>query len=207
MYIFFVSCHIKFTFSFLKCIFFYIFYLCQKTSQKNDLLHVLFHVQQIIFMDSISRDGSISPRFRCSRQNSFFISPNDLSSAKTGPVCFYDDLVASCFQLFYNLRICLSLDFHFFPLDPLPPGGIQSSLRIHMEIDGIQDHLQMSLGLHESAHHTKRSYGFSSLGQKSWNDRVIRFLSRSQTIIHRGIQAEIIPSVIQGDTSPRNDNA
>ena len=68
-------------------------------------------------------------------------------------------------ETFDDFRPSLGFDFHFFPLDPLPPGSIQGGLGVHVEIQGIQQHLEMALRLHETAHDSERPYGLPVFGQ------------------------------------------
>ena len=103
------------------------------------------------------------------------------------------------FQLFHDPgRECL---FHLDLLstDPLPSRRVERILRIHQEVHCIHDDLDMALRLHETTHNAERSNCFSVLHQESRNDRVQRFLSRSQAVFHCLIQCKVCPAVLQRD--------
>ena len=75
--------------------------------------------------------------------------------------------------------------FHFNGLaaDPLPARSIQGCLRVEMIVDGIQEYLELPLGLHESAHDAEGADRTAVFRQKAGNDRMIGLLPRPDAVI------------------------
>jgi hypothetical protein len=65
------------------------------------------------------------------------------------------------------------------------------------EVDGIHEHLHMSLGLHESAHDAEGAYRLSVFCQEARDDGVVRALARCQDIRMAGIKGKTVPTVVQ----------
>ena len=40
------------------------------------------------------------------------------------------------------------------PMSDAEPGGLEGLLRVHVELEHVEQHLHMTLGLHEPAHHS-----------------------------------------------------
>jgi len=91
---------------------------------------------------------------------------------------------------------------------------VQGSLGIQLIIDQAHDYLQMSLGLHETAHHAKAGQQFIRLaragcraGKHGRNDRMIRAFPWGQGIGVIWLERKVVPPILQAETPSRGDNA
>ena len=95
-----------------------------------------------------------------------------------------------------DLRVKLWLQLNAFALEPLPARSVERGLRVHTVIHGVDDDLQVSLRLHEPAHHAERANRLFASSQEAGNDRVIRALARLEVIGVRWIQREVRAAIL-----------
>src|SRR5688500_9812692 len=104
-------------------------------------------------------------------------------------------------------RVGFLLDFYGSPARPLPPGGIEALLWVHVVVHRVDHHLQVSLRLHKAAHYAEWSNRLPLARQEAGDDRVVRTLARLDMIRVRRIYAEAVPSVLEADSRTRHYHA
>ena len=150
---------------------------------------------------------SVTPGLSTAGQGTVFSPPDDLAAPHTAGILDDLDLMAAGAQTFDELRTGASLELNLFPARPLKARGIQTFLRIHAIVDGIDQNLQMTLRLHEAAHDAKGTDRLAVFAQKAGDDGVLSLFARSQAVIGLGVEREPTAAVLQGNSGARNDNA
>ena len=119
--------------------------------------------------------------------SSFRIPPDDLSAAEAAAVQCHPDIMAPAGKLSGNCLGKTVLDQNSLALEPLPAGGVQSRLGIKAKVEGVHDHLEVPLGLHEPAHDAEGADRAAIPGHEAGNDGVVGALARGKGVIMLGI--------------------
>src|SRR5439155_8217759 len=84
-----------------------------------------------------------------------------------GAVVRDGDVVAAIAQTFGHRCRHLALEINALAFDPAPAGRVEAGLRVHSVVDLVDDHLEVALGLHRSAHDAEGAHGAVTLGEEA----------------------------------------
>jgi len=87
------------------------------------------------------------------------------------------------------------------------PRGVTGFLKIHPEVDHVDDDLHVPLGLHVPAHHTEGDPRFAVLHRERRDDRVERALTRFEVVGAVRIEVEEPAAVLQAEAETLDDIA
>src|SRR5262249_51071751 len=126
-------------------------------------------------------------------------APDDLFFAEWAAVGLDRDVVATVGQLVHDVAGDALLQHHAQALGDLPARGVQRRLRVHFEVDGIHDDLDVALGLHVPVYHAEGPDRLAVAREERWNDRVVWALARRERVRVARIEAEAEATVLERD--------
>src|SRR4051794_13193698 len=100
-------------------------------------------------------------------------------------------------QALNDRGVGVRLYLHLTSARPLPPGRVEALLRVHAVVHRVYDHLHMTLGLHEAAHHTEGPHCHPTTCQEGRDNRVVWTLVWFDSVGVGGVHAEAVPTVLQ----------
>lgn len=134
---------------------------------------------------------TIASGLRSANQHFIVPTPDDLTTAHGVGIVHDLYLMAHSSQLQGNIGGNGTLQLYLLAAYPLESGSIQSFLRIHAEVDGVQQHLQVTLRLHEAAHYAERADCLAILAQEAGDNGVVSLLAGLQEVVLGGVQREV----------------
>ena len=121
----------------------------------------------------VTCDIRVCARFRAADQHTVFQTDNNFTASESGPAVHDFHVMPAGSQAGNDFLVFFLFNGQGSVSIPLPSRCIQSHLRIQVEIDRVHNDLNMSLGLHISAHDAEWADCFAVFGEETGDDRMI----------------------------------